>query len=275
VKPPFPYYGGKQTLAAQIVDLFPDHEHYVEPYAGGLSVLMAKSPSPIETVNDLDGALVTFWRVLRDREAELARAVELTPHARAEHDAARDLLADDDVETARRVWVRLTQGRGSNLGDERTGWRYAASPGYGSFPRHLDGYRSRIPPCAQRLALVSLECRPAVEVIADYGRHSGVLLYVDPPYVVETRTRGGKYTHEMTDADHAVLGSALHATAAAVVLSGYPSPLYDDLYGSWHRLDLDGQTSQGGAGRTTTEVLWSNRPLGVPLTLFAAREASC
>ena len=110
--PPMPYYGSKQRIAAQIVAVFPGHQHYVEPFAGSLSVLLAKPPSPLETVNDLDQALMTFWRVLRDRPAELTRVAALTPHPRAEHARAADHeVGLDDLETARRVWVELTQGR--------------------------------------------------------------------------------------------------------------------------------------------------------------------
>jgi DNA adenine methylase len=88
VKPPFAYYGGKTTLAPIIANLLPQHEHYVEPFAGSLAVLLAKTPSRAETVNDLDGDLVTFWRVLRDRPDELERACALTPHSREEYEQA-------------------------------------------------------------------------------------------------------------------------------------------------------------------------------------------
>ncbi|MFC7655951.1 DNA adenine methylase [Pseudonocardia benzenivorans] len=127
--PPFAYFGGKTTLAQRIVELIPPHEHYVEPFAGGLSVLLAKRPSVMETVNDLDGRLMTFWRVLRERLPELERACALTPHSRAEYETCQDVTQDpldDELETARRVWVRLSQGRGGT--QRRTGWRTYQAP---------------------------------------------------------------------------------------------------------------------------------------------------
>ena len=81
--PPFAYFGGKTRLAPTIAGLMPEHRHYVEPFAGSLAVLLAKKRSAHETVNDLDGDLVTFWRVLRNRPEDLARACRLTPHMSA------------------------------------------------------------------------------------------------------------------------------------------------------------------------------------------------
>ena len=85
VKPPFAYYGGKTTLAPKIAAILPEHDHYIEPFAGSLAVLLAKAPTTWETVNDLDDLLVNFWRVLRDKPEELAHAAMLTPHARTEY----------------------------------------------------------------------------------------------------------------------------------------------------------------------------------------------
>lgn len=263
MKPPIPYYGGKQMLADRIVSLFPAHEHYVEPYAGSLAVLLAKPPSKLETVNDLDGALMTFWRVLRGREAELQRAVNLTPHSRAEHAAALNLDGCDELEVARRVWVQLTQGRMARRA--ATGWCYKVTADKGATV--LDAYRDRLPAAAVRLRSVQLECRPAVDVIDAFGRNPKALLYVDPPYV--TSTRGGtNYRHEMSDDDHRELAEALQACKATVVLSGYPSPLYDELYAGWHRTSIAASTGQGGTWEGRTEVLWSNVPLGVQGDLF-------
>lgn len=283
--PPVPYFGGKITLAPQIVRLLPPHGHYVEPYAGSLAVLLAKARSDMETVNDLDGALVTFWRVLREQPADLARVCALTPHSRAEYGTVLDQLdapsPDDPVEVARRVFVQLTQGRAGTR--RRSGWRHYVDPaGSGtSLPDYLDGYVRRITAAAERLAGVSLECRPALDLIDRYGKAPDVLLYVDPPYLGSTRNargrrRGehwGRYLHDMPGAQpHRDLAAALQQCRAAVVLSGYPSPLYDELYAGWHRAEFGaftGQVARGGDDRTgndraaynRTEVLWSNRPL--------------
>lgn len=264
MKPPIAYYGGKTTIAQQIVSLLPRHDHYVEPFAGSLSVLLAKRPSRMETVNDLDGQLMTFWRVLRDRPLDLERVCAFTPHSRAEYEACRDAeQVDDELETARRVWVRLTQGRGGQL-RRVTGWRHFKDPNGASFgmPGYLEAYRERFAPAAARLIGVSLEARPALEVIETYGGYTRTLLYIDPPYLGSTRNWGTQYRHEMrTDDEHRELAEALRSVEASVVLSGYPSDLYDlELYPDWHRVEIATQNSQGGARSPRTEVLWSNRP---------------
>lgn len=255
MKPPVPYFGGKQSTAQAIVALFPPHEMYVEPYAGGLSVLLEKTPSPIEIVNDLDGDLVNFWRVLRDSPRELWERCEATPHSRVEFEDASD-FGGNDIERARKVWVRLTQGRSGQL--RPTGWRYntnpATAPGV-SMAGYLNAYRSRLLPAAQRLQNVSIENRPALDVIRQHG-HSGALLYVDPPYLGSTRASSG-YRHDMLAAEeHSEMLEALLATDAAVVLSGYASPLYDEALTGWSRYEISAHTQESAK---RTEVVWVNR----------------
>lgn len=253
VKPPMPYSGGKQTIAERIVDLFPSHDHYVEPFGGALSVLLAKPMSKIETVNDLNGDLMTFWRVLRDDPAGLERLCALTPHSRAEYFASRDLEALSDLERARRVWVQLTQGRGSRLG-VKTGWRFVHGTNRMTLARYLNSYLERIGLAAHRLRNVTLECRDAFDVIAAYER-PGCLLYVDPPYLMATR-HGDQYAHEFGDADdHERLLKVLHETRAAVVLSGYDSDLYADTLTGWQRHAF---AATAMTGEARTEVVWTN-----------------
>jgi DNA adenine methylase len=207
-----PYSGGKQGVARAIADTFPSHSSYVEPFGGALSVLLAKPPAKVEIVNDLNGDLMAFWRVLRDRPAELERVCGLTPHSRAEFLAARDLTGVSELERARRVWVQLTQGRGARL-TTSTGWRFVHGTNQMPLAKYLDGYLPRIGPCANRLRQVSLENRPALDLIRGYDR-PGALFYLDPPYPAHTRGGGAQYPHEMLgDTEHQELLQAAVSAA--------------------------------------------------------------
>jgi DNA adenine methylase len=271
LRPPLAYFGSKIRVAPVIADLMPRHLGYVEPYCGSLAVLMAKRPEGFEVVNDLDQDLVHFWRVLRERTSDLERVCRLTPHARAEYDAGWPIPdGADELERARLVWLKLSQGRNGSL--RRTGWRFHETPSgrTSTMPQTLRGYIDRFWDVAERLAAVTLECRPALDVIARYGRDADTLLYVDPPYFGGTRL-GSSYRHEMTGEDeHRDLAAALHAVPAAVMLSGYPSPLYDDLYAGWHREEIKSGTGQNAAAgyQLRTEVVWCNRPLARQVGLW-------
>lgn len=168
-----------------------------------------------------------------------------------------------DLERARLVWVRLTQGRGSQM-RAQTGWRHYIDRAGSSIgmPGYLRAYVDRIAPCAERLQHVSLESRPALDLITSYGRSSSACLYVDPPYVGSARGGGyrSRYRVDMPDeASHRALLDALLACRASVVLSGYPSQLYDTALAGWDRIEIPTTTAQGGSSQARTEVLWSNR----------------
>lgn len=244
--PPMAYCGGKQSVAQQIAALLPAHRHYVEPFAGGLAVLLAKYPSRMETVNDLDGGLMAFWRVLRDRSSELIRICALMPHSRAELASchAGGLERFDERERARRTWVRITQGRSAIL--RKTAWRYQDDPAKTvAIPGYLEAYVARMAAAAHRLHHVSLECRPAIELIDAYGAHEAVCLYVDPLSLGTTRCR--TYRIEMTtEAQHAHLLEHLMAARAAVVVSGYASVLYITTLSDRDRVEIPSVPIHGG-----------------------------
>ncbi|OHU38293.1 hypothetical protein BKG80_10945 [Mycobacteroides chelonae] len=261
-KSPVPYFGGKSWLAPRLAAVLPPHKHYVEVCGGSLAVLLAKRRSRQETVNDLDGHLMTFWRVLRDRPDELERVCSLTPHSRAERTLAQEISSElGELEIARRVFVALTQGRSGSL--TRTGWRHDLRPVSTPMPVVLQRYAGRIGAAAKRIQRVSLECRPAVELVEAYGGDRGNLLYVDPPYVVDKGIRrGGEYRVEMrSEKAHRELLEACRSVDAAVVVSGYGSELYDGMLGGWYRWEISMLTSQGSGDGRRTEVLWSNRVL--------------
>ena len=70
---PLAYIGGKNAVAKQIIDLFPGHTTYVEPFAGGAQVFFRKEPSKVEVLNDLDTEMTNLFRVCQQHYEELIR----------------------------------------------------------------------------------------------------------------------------------------------------------------------------------------------------------
>jgi len=124
-----------------LLPLLPRAHHYCEPYGGSVAVLINREPSPVETYNDLDGEVVNFFRVLRDKREELIAAIE-----------QKDNHVLSDVERARLFYIRARQAR--------TG-------------------RGSIEDLSQRLLRVQIENRPAIEVIRRYDSPQ-TLFYCDP-----------------------------------------------------------------------------------------------
>lgn len=277
MKPPFAYYGGKTGMAQRIVALMPEHRVYIEPFFGSGAVLFAKPPSPFEIVNDLDDAVVTFFRVLRERPDELAVACTLTPHARSEFVSA-DLDEDvDELERARRFWVRVNQSFAKSSGTQ-TGWSVTTSVN-AAVTASIRSRIGRFAPAAERLARVTIEHCDAAGLVERFGASEDTLIYCDPPYLASTRVarkdrnRAADYRHDMGDAaEHERLARVLRSTPATVILSGYPSPLYDELYDGWQRLDyqVTAHSSNSRRGERTgrVESIWTNRPVDGPTRLF-------
>lgn len=272
-RPVLRYHGGKYRIAPWIIKKHPPHRVYVEPFGGAASVLMRKPRSDFEVYNDLDEDVVNVFRVLRDREkaAELQRLLKLTPWARVEFERSYD-ACDDDVERARRTIVRCFMAHGSTSRRRgRTGFRAASHPGRrgGGFG-DWRGYHEALPTFTDRLQGVVIERRPALDLIE---RHDAIdaLFYVDPPYPVSTRSSircdgdtDRAYAHEMTDDDHRRVGERLNGCTAAVLISGYACPLYDEeLYVGWQR---DEKKARADGGKARTEVTWF-KPAGVQMAV--------
>lgn len=266
-RPALRWHGGKWKLAPWIIDHFPDHRIYVEPFGGAASVLLQKPRCYCEVYNDLDDWVVNLFRVLRDdaQAARLKHLLELTPFARSEFEVGRLLgeAAGDPVELARRLIVRSFMGFGSNAHNGRsTGFR-ANSNRSGTTPAHdWANYADVLPSFTARLRGIVIERRTALEVMK---QHDGpeTLHYVDPPYLPETRSPANKYDlkyrmyrHEMTREDHVHLLGEIVALRGAVVLSGYPNDLYDAALADWRRVTCD---AFADGARPRTEVLWLNR----------------
>lgn len=103
----------------------------------------------------------------------------------------------------------------------------------------------------------------------DYARCGRVLIYADPPYLLQTRTSSARYKHEFTEADHVRLIEVLRRVPADVILSGYPSALYNDLLPDWRTFQFQAMTRGG----VRTEQLWFNyAPVSAYWSTYAGKD---
>jgi DNA adenine methylase len=270
-RPALRWHGGKWRLAPWILGFFPAHRVYVEPFGGAASVLLRKPRSYAEIYNDLDEEVVNLFRVLRDpgQGPRLVEALRLTPFARAEFVQCY-APTDEPVERARRLVGLSFMGFGSNahalggtdLRGRTTGFR-AGSNRSGTTPAHdWRNYPDALLSLIDRLRGVVIEQRDAMAVMAA-NDGPDVLHYVDPPYLAETRSPANRYDlkyrmyrHELSTAEqHAALLEFLRGLRGMVVLSGYPSGLYDGALFDWERHQVE--TFADGA-RPRTECVWLN-----------------
>lgn len=276
---PLKYHGGKSYLASRIVSLMPRHLHYVEPFAGGLAVLLERDPNDkrlwlsetsgesgvSEVVNDIDGELVNFWRVLRDRDAfpEFLRRCQTTPLARAEfEDAAHDYpFLEDVVKRAWAFFVRCRQSRAGTFKGFTSLTRSRTRRGINGNASEWLGCIDGLPEVHARLQPVVIENMDAIDLI-EREDAPNTLFYVDPPYLHETRATTDSYAHEMTAEQHHALLEVLKRCKGKVMLSGYPSDLYQSQleFDGWTRVDFDmpNHAAGGDQKRRMTESLWLN-----------------
>jgi DNA adenine methylase len=265
-RPVMRYPGGKYSLAKWVISHFPAHETYVEIYGGAASILMRKQRSRGEVYNDLNGDVVNVFRVLRDPKQahELRRLLELTPFSKEEYRLAYD-PCDDPVESARRMIFRSFAGIGSDSVTRAcAGFRGFKNTESGvTAASEWSGYPKTIPAFTERLQGVCIEQRQALNLIALYDRPD-TLFYADPPYLKSTRSlQSVRYPFEMDDIDHIHLAYALNTAQGMVILSGYRSEMYQNLYHEWKCIP---KSSHAQNGKASVECLWLSP--NIQTTLF-------
>lgn len=264
ITPPLKTHGGKRYLADWIISHLPPHRTYVEPHAGGLAVLLAKEPEGVsEVVNDLNGALTNFWRVLQSEEAFglLERRLSATPFYEREWEAAGEMLAVPPASEVMWAWAFFVRCRQSLAGRMKTFAPVSTSRTRRGMNEQVSAWLSAVeglPAVHDRLKRVLVLNRDGCEVIRQFDVPDAVL-YVDPPYVPTTRTSPDVYAYEMTTEQHAdLLDTLLEVKHAHVALSGYRCPLYDQKLAGWRRVDREvaNHAAGGRVKRKMVESLW-------------------
>ena len=259
----FSYYGGKHNLAVWILENMPWFRHFIEGCGGSLAVFLAMKLNPkcAYTVNDINGDITNFYRVMRGDHRELWRQLRYTMYSRQEMNDCRVIPATgiSSVERARRWFV----GQQMSFSGMRTGFSNCvqAQP-LGPPNRAISRYRQYLKQVAlfsKKLRRAQIETMDILKLISVYDRPDA-LFYFDPPYVPDTRVAPKVYVKEQGLEFHVELVKALLKLNGGCVLSGYAHPVYDPLVDAgWivktREARLTSRKTSGGENYAT-ETIW-------------------
>jgi DNA adenine methylase len=259
IRPPVKWHGGKNYLARRIIDHFPAHRIYLEPFGGAASVLLNKPPVDVEAYNDLDLRITRLFRVLQSQGPQFVERVQFIPYSQKEFEDARAYPPkSSDLDKAICDFVLWRQ----SFGGQGKSWSCTTARARGGMAGDVNAWWTAInqlPDVIDRLKRVQILHQPATDAIKRFDSPE-TLIYCDPPYLHTTRASNSCdiYGVEMSEADHRELASTLTSCQSKVVLSGYPSPLYDELFGSWRQVEFDiaNHSAGGKTKERKTEVLW-------------------
>ena len=257
----FPYPGNKARHAEWVIQHIPEHTCYVEPFGGAAGVLFNKPKSKVEVYNDLDGDIVHFFEILRNRGDELQEWLEQVPLARElwrewVDEYYSGVRPDDDIERAGRFfYLRYTQFGGRGGGSQGFATRPTRNQA-GVFADKVDALDS----FSERLRRVVIECEDWRSILDRYDRPETVF-YIDPPY------QGTEQKYYSTDFDHDELYSQICQLEGRCLVSYAEVP---QIYGDgFHIVAKDSTHKIGdgvyGDGPAIEECLISNfNPDDVP-----------
>jgi DNA adenine methylase len=252
------YPGSKWSMTDWIINFFPEHHSYLEPYFGSGAVLFNKPRSNIETINDKDGNVINLFYWIRKDPERLAREIYFTPYARQVYDEAFIEIPKDDFERAVNFYIRLNMGHGFRTTGEKVGWKndvQGREKAYAS--QDWCKLPDKIILAAERLRGVQLENKKALDVIQRFNSPK-VLIYCDPPYMLESR-HGKQYRCEMTDEEHEELLDILLNHKGKILISGYDTKLYQRKLTGWYQ---ERTTAYSQVSSKKEEILWMNyKPL--------------
>jgi DNA adenine methylase len=253
-------HGGKGMLTKFILDNFPPNYEeltYVEPFVGGGSVFLNKRSSKAEVINDLDLDLSCLWTNIKCEHELLVAVLKTIKYSEEEFNNYKTFIPIIPLEAAVKSFVLHRMSRGGLC--KTYAWSDRLRRGK---PEQISSWETAIENISlanKRLTNTLIYNRTAIEVIKEHNCPR-TLIYEDPPYIHETRTAKSTYEHEMTLEDHIDLARVNNASSAKIIISGYPSATYNELYKGWRVVtkEVANHSGQNKVKNKRTEVLWCN-----------------
>jgi len=218
MKTPITYYGGKQTLLKHILPLIPPHKLYCEPFFGGGAVFFAKPKAEVEIINDVNGEVVNFFKVVKTKFSDLQKEIQGSPHSRELFKRAKAIYdfpdMFTDVQRAWAFWILTNQGFAGMIGS----WGFGKTA---SKEKAVATKRDTFTKdYADRLRTVQVEHNDALKVI-DRCNDKQSFIYCDPPYINSDQGHYEGYS----SSEYEELLKRLAKFKGKFLLSSYPSTL--------------------------------------------------
>ena len=258
-----PYYGGKSPIGSGVGPWIASelpwthNSNYVEPFAGILGVLLCRGRVKCETVNDLDGNIVAWWRALRDEPDKLFQLIANTPYSRSEFEWAIEALQSgvsmSNVRRALCVSIVLSQSMMHGMNATKSNWSWHGSIDMTSGSG--DKLVSRLMRVRTRIAHIQIENIDAIKLLGRLAEKSNTVIYCDPPYRDAKTDPYARQAPARSD-----LITALTDQKGSVAISGYGDE-WDEL--GWRRVERkftvhSSSTKPSHATKKESEVLWCN-----------------
>lgn len=261
MKSPITYYGAKSSLAEKMILHVPHKmDRYVEPFFGSGGLFFARPRwAQIEIINDLNGDVVNFFRVLRDKPRRLIEALQMFPHARQEQREAAAIMEKSKNEIMRALYffVRINQSFNA-----ARGWSIPVTK------NKAQEWKNKTDPAllyevAARLRFASFENYPALKVMKLYDKPS-TFQYLDPPYLSVTDARGKNDAYrgfDMIEDQHVEFIETCLKMKSMIMISGYDHPIYNPLTAAgWRKVTIPHEAKSVNHAKkgdyTRNEILW-------------------
>ena len=260
MKTPITYYGGKQQLADTIVRLIPPHKIYVEPFIGGGAVYFAKQPSELEVINDINGEVANFYKIIKNDFDTLQKEIEKTLYSREAHRHARVVYENPDMfSPAKRAWALWTRASMGFGGDILSGYGYANSVRMiKSVKNKIDNFTSAL---SKRLRNTEIESYDALKIITARDTPE-TFFYLDPPY---PDTDQGHYNGYSIN-DFAALLELISGLQGKFLLSSFRYDILTEqtAKNGWSQFEITmnkSVTANSGQSLQKIEVFTANYPI--------------
>jgi DNA adenine methylase len=265
IRPPIKCHGGKWYLFNWVISHFPkDYPtmEYGEVCIGGGSVFFNKKRSEREILSDVNPGVIAILKSLRDEPKEFIGLLKKLKYKQSTFDNALARSVEpftDYVEHAVNEYALRRMSRGGMK--KAFAWSERLR---GGVPGDVNAWKTMIkqlPILAERLAGVHILQKDFLEVCKMWDE-STTLLYIDPPYLPSTRSKGCTdiYDNEMPSEMHVKLLNFVKDSKAKIALSGYSSSLYNKYLKGWRtaRKEIVNHSSQTTKKAKRMEMLWMN-----------------